>query len=202
MWMADKPLPQENLAAAIASILNCFENTEVSIRFFAMFLKTMSNEWLGIDQWRIDKFMMLVRKMTREMLVILQKSDWNVEMIEKFSNQLKQTIMQSATPRGLFMHFTDLYMEEIAKVGSWLLVSSDRIAFTIEILCFVGFWRWDYNGSRNTTARTVYLLHHHAVGCETDQERRSKCIQLFTVPKWIGSRIPREIRCLEIGESF
>lgn len=59
MWMADKPLPQEKLAEDIASLIHCFPNNEVCTIFFGTFLETMSLEWFGIDQWRIDKFMMV-----------------------------------------------------------------------------------------------------------------------------------------------
>lgn len=60
MWMADKPLPQEKLANDIASLLLCFDNVDIAIQFYGMFLQTMSKEWFGIDQWRIDKFMMVL----------------------------------------------------------------------------------------------------------------------------------------------
>lgn len=116
MWMADKPLPQENLANDIASLIHCFDNTEASLQFFAMFLKTMSTEWLGIDQWRIDKFLMLVRKVTREVMKLLQKLDWDKAVIKKFAQRLTETILAQHTQKGLFMHFTELYLEEVAKI--------------------------------------------------------------------------------------
>lgn len=59
MWMSDKPLLQENLAEDLAQLLHCFDNIDISIQFFGTFLQTMSIEWNGIDQWRIDKFMMV-----------------------------------------------------------------------------------------------------------------------------------------------
>lgn len=60
MWMSDKPLIQEKLAEDIASTVNCFCNAHMSIKFFGAFLKTMNLEWFGIDQWRMDKFMMVI----------------------------------------------------------------------------------------------------------------------------------------------
>lgn len=116
MWMADKPLNQENLATDIASLVHCFDNVEVSLQFFAMFLKTMAAEWSGIDQWRIDKFMMLVRKITRETFVLLKNNEWNKSEIKEFSKKLHETVLAPDTPKGLFMHFTELYLEEVAKV--------------------------------------------------------------------------------------
>lgn len=116
--MSDKPLPQESLASKIASLLNSFDRFESKLQFFAMFLKTMANEWTGIDQWRIDKFMMLTRKVTREMLYIIQSLDWNKEAISLFSEKLSETVLSANVPRGLFMHFTELFPEEVAKVSN------------------------------------------------------------------------------------
>lgn len=110
-------MPQESLATQLASLLHCFENGEIAVQFFGMFLKTMCNEWITIDQWRIDKFMMLVRRVTREMFVELKDNDWNADLLNKFAGQLKSTVLDSAAPRGLFMHFTEIYLEELAKVS-------------------------------------------------------------------------------------
>lgn len=120
MWMSDKPIPQENLANKIAGLLSSFDQFEASLQFFGAFLKTMAQEWNGIDQWRIDKFMMLVRKVTREVLRVLQTNNWDNESIEKLGETLTKTILGSVfhVPRGLFMHFTELFFEEVAKVSN------------------------------------------------------------------------------------
>lgn len=120
MWMSDKPLPQENLANKIAGLLHTFDQFEVSVQFFAAFLRTMANEWNSIDQWRIDKFMMLVRKVTREMLRVIENNNWIDESIEKLNDTLKKTVLGTEfhVPRGLFMHFAELFFEEVAKVSA------------------------------------------------------------------------------------
>lgn len=118
MWMSDKPLPQENLAKKIASLVCSFDRIDSSLQFFATFLKTMALEWNGIDQWRIDKFLMLVRKVTRETLRIIQSNQWNNDAIEKLGIKLRETILGTDhVPRGLFMHFVELFFEEVAKIS-------------------------------------------------------------------------------------
>lgn len=119
MWMSDKPLPQENLANKIAGLLHCFDHWQACLQFYAAFLKTMANEWNGIDQWRIDKFMMLVRRVTREFLRVLQNQNWSDEAVGGFDQVLKKTLLGSDyVPRGLFMHFSELVFEEVAKVSN------------------------------------------------------------------------------------
>ncbi len=36
----------------------------------------MQREWFGIDKLRLDKFMMLARKVLRQVYVHLQKTGW------------------------------------------------------------------------------------------------------------------------------
>lgn len=137
MWMSDKPLNQENLATKIASLLSCFDRYESSVQFFAMFLKTMALEWNGIDQWRIDKFMMLVRKMTRDMLRIIQEKNWNVEVIAELSKRLTETVLSPGTPRGLYMHFTELFFEEVSKVSNGEIEPKAVTAFLKPFIFYV-----------------------------------------------------------------
>lgn len=59
MWMSDKPLVQEELTEDLGSLIHCFPDIKVGVQFYRNFLETMCLEWFGIDQWRIDKFMMV-----------------------------------------------------------------------------------------------------------------------------------------------
>ncbi|KAG5673854.1 hypothetical protein PVAND_003865 [Polypedilum vanderplanki] len=132
MWMSDKPLVQEELAEELGSLIHCFPNIKIGIQFFQNFLETMCLEWFGIDQWRIDKFMMLVRRVTRQMLFALKNSDWDDEALKQFGIALNKTVFQmNKCPKGLIFHICDLYIEEIAKVSQGDL-SEDRTHFLIE----------------------------------------------------------------------
>jgi Nucleolar protein,Nop52 len=59
MWMSDKPLVQEELSEDLGSLVHSFPDVKIGIHFFRNFLETMCLEWFGIDQWRLDKFMMV-----------------------------------------------------------------------------------------------------------------------------------------------
>uniref|UniRef100_A0A1L8DFP8 Putative nucleolar protein n=1 Tax=Nyssomyia neivai TaxID=330878 RepID=A0A1L8DFP8_9DIPT len=118
MWMSDKPLVQEQLAEDLGALLHCFPTPEISLQFYAVFLESINREWFGIDQWRIDKFMMLVRRVTRQGLVVLRDNEWNLELVKLFRNAFKKHIFgQSHVSVGLAMHFLDIYIEEVAKVS-------------------------------------------------------------------------------------
>uniref|UniRef100_A0A182NR75 Uncharacterized protein n=1 Tax=Anopheles dirus TaxID=7168 RepID=A0A182NR75_9DIPT len=119
MWMSDKPLVQEELADSLASLVHCFDqNIPVAMQFFKAFLTTMGNEWFGIDRWRMDKFMMLVRRVTRQALVALHEAGWQKEHVEHFSNSVNETILnRDVVSYGLMNHFNDLFLNELAKVS-------------------------------------------------------------------------------------
>lgn len=118
MWMSDKPLVQENLADEIASLVRCFDDLSVALQYFGTFLETMCIEWFGIDHWRMDKFMMLVRRCTRQMLMVLHESEWPKEHVSAMMKHIEKTILDTdKAPFGLTKHFDDLLLEEIAKVS-------------------------------------------------------------------------------------
>lgn len=74
MWMSDKPLVQEELTEELGSLIHCFPDVKVGVQFFRNFLETMCLEWFGIDQWRLDKFMMV----SSEILELTLKSDVSI----------------------------------------------------------------------------------------------------------------------------
>lgn len=124
MWMADKPLFQEELAETISSLIHCFQHTGPAIKFIEGFFITMSAEWKGIDQHRLDKFLMFVRRFLRQCLVFMKQEDWNIEIVEAVSSVFQMTLLPDhlnlvkiQPPLGLVMHFTEIYLEELAKVS-------------------------------------------------------------------------------------
>lgn len=65
MWMADKPLVQEELADNIGSLVHAFAKPSQSYYFVGAFFKTMGRNHDHIDKFRIDKFLMLARRFFR-----------------------------------------------------------------------------------------------------------------------------------------
>lgn len=72
MWHSDKPLVQHACAASISRLMHYPTTTEHKLVFLRAFLRVMSKKWTQIDQWRIDKYMALMRKVLYEYLRFLQ----------------------------------------------------------------------------------------------------------------------------------
>nr|CAH7769593.1 unnamed protein product [Callosobruchus chinensis] len=118
MWMSDKPLVQEECAENIAKLIH-FPNVDTSLLFFKAGLTILNNEWNGIDQLRLDKFLMLVRRLLRQAFLLLKKHFFAHKDIEKFNAVLSSTILMplGLPALGLLMHFIEIFMEELAKVS-------------------------------------------------------------------------------------
>ena len=54
---------QEELSARICGLLKAFSDGAAALRFAAAFFATQANEWNRLDQWRMDKYMMVTMSM-------------------------------------------------------------------------------------------------------------------------------------------
>ncbi|NXA76631.1 RRP1B protein, partial [Thryothorus ludovicianus] len=136
MWMQDKPLLQEELAANISQLIHVFQNTEARHLFIQTFWQTMNREWNGIDNLRLDKFYMLMRLILRQSFEVLKRNEWNEGLVESLLQLLMKEVMDpdSNSPTGIKFHFIDIYLDELAKVGAKELTADQNLKF-IEPFC-------------------------------------------------------------------
>lgn len=116
-WMQDKALLQEELALNISKLLDCLqEQPQQCILFMKTFLITICREWPNIDKWRLDKFMMLMRKFFRRYFEWLAKNDWNQQFLQESLQIWKMNVMSiddSESPEGVKFHFASLLLDEL-----------------------------------------------------------------------------------------
>jgi ribosomal RNA-processing protein 1 len=63
LWMCDRPLPQQALAQDLADLIYVLpDNEEVVAAWLRGFWATMAREWTGVDVLRLEKFLLLVRR--------------------------------------------------------------------------------------------------------------------------------------------
>eukprot|EP00092_Neocalanus_flemingeri_P025716 GFUD01027880.1.p1 GENE.GFUD01027880.1~~GFUD01027880.1.p1 ORF type:complete len:1062 (+),score=358.52 GFUD01027880.1:60-3245(+) len=119
-WMSDKPLVQEELAENISSFVTCFQSNESSLVFIRSFFKTFGREWFGIDRWRSDKFMMFTRRFLRHIFKFVAIKEWEKGLVEKVVDIIRSDLVLcpiADTFLAFQLHFTDVFLEELAKVG-------------------------------------------------------------------------------------
>ncbi|KNC26201.1 putative ribosomal RNA processing protein 1 [Lucilia cuprina] len=172
MWYSDKPLVQEELAEQLGRLLECFEgNLQYSVDFFGAFLKTMCIEWFGIDQWRIDKFLMLARRMLRYMFKLLKNSEWSLEALEVFNKHATETVLfENVSAKGLTMHYFDIFFEELAKVSEGKISAEQVGVFVKPFVKFMATQR-DFNLISHCRTRVFYhLLYQSGLGREYSEK--------------------------------
>ncbi|KAI2661051.1 hypothetical protein H4Q32_030075 [Labeo rohita] len=130
-WMQDKPLLQEELSTKISRLLHSFRTVDSQFLYFKTFLQTMKREWNGIDILRMDKFYQLVRFVFREVFEMLKRQEWESSLVSEFLQLISAQLLQSssAAPTGFVLHILDLYMNELALVGSAELTADQNQTF-------------------------------------------------------------------------
>ncbi|XP_029926334.1 ribosomal RNA processing protein 1 homolog A-like isoform X2 [Myripristis murdjan] len=131
LWMQDKPLLQEELSKQISGLLHSFQSVDSQLLYVESFLQTFKREWTGIDRLRMDKFFQLVRFMFRQTFEMLRRKQWDSSVVSRFLELLTAQVLQSgsAAPMGLQYHILDLYMTELAAVGSAELTADQNLVF-------------------------------------------------------------------------
>lgn len=136
LWMQDLPLLQEELSTKISALLHSFRTVDSQFLYFKTFLQTMKREWNGIDRLRMDKFYQCVRFVFREVFEMLKRQDWKPSVVNEFLELISGQLLQSSSsaPSGLILHILDLYLNELALIGSATLTAEQNQTF-IEPFC-------------------------------------------------------------------
>lgn len=86
MWMADKPLPQEQLAEQISNLVPIVGiKPKILVIFVEWFFRTMAREWNWIDRFRLDKFMMVCFVKQHKNSIPLNVYEANLKCIISFA---------------------------------------------------------------------------------------------------------------------
>ncbi|KAG9473010.1 ribosomal RNA processing protein 1 homolog A-like [Eleutherodactylus coqui] len=136
MWMQDKPLLQEELALTMSHLVHALQTRPSQNLFIRCFWQTLNREWTGIDRLRLDKFYTLSRFILHQSVELLKKGDWEESLVEEFLSVLADEVLKAEAPRGVQHHLIDIYLEEVAKVGSSELHADTNLKL-IEPFCKV-----------------------------------------------------------------
>ncbi|XP_072115930.1 ribosomal RNA processing protein 1 homolog B-like [Mobula birostris] len=132
MWMQDKPLLQEELADTISRLVHTFRNLDAKFLFLETFFQTMNREWNGIDRLRLDKFYTLIRLVLREFLEELKSTGWDESVVSRFLRCVTDEVLnptKNDAPSGVRYHFIDIYLQELARVGTQQLTAEQNLKF-------------------------------------------------------------------------
>lgn len=118
MWMSDKAPVQQELALNLAKVLRSLTDSSQRARatlYVRVFFETMTREWTGLDQYRVNKYMSLIRRMLREMFRFCAACKWAPAAVGSMVEILRDVMLDTASSRitGIRLHLADIYVTEL-----------------------------------------------------------------------------------------
>ncbi|KAK2016673.1 nucleolar protein,Nop52 [Colletotrichum eremochloae] len=121
MWMCDRPVPQQNLAAELAALTACLRDDDVPV-WLSAFWETMARQWTDIDVLRMEKFLLLVRRVFAAGLRWVldaecapARADALLAVCAEFPFELEGDLRK--VPVGLRLHAVDIWVDELDRLG-------------------------------------------------------------------------------------
>ncbi|SMN21135.1 similar to Saccharomyces cerevisiae YDR087C RRP1 Essential evolutionarily conserved nucleolar protein necessary for biogenesis of 60S ribosomal subunits and processing of pre-rRNAs to mature rRNAs [Maudiozyma saulgeensis] len=133
MWFSDRPRPQQKLARQLGELFMLYaeaganDSSEILLadkafmKFSRAFWKVMCLEWFNIDRYRLDKYLLLVRRETFNQFKYLQTRNWNENLVEMYINKvLKHSPLSGSSKiyNGIPFHIIDIFLDEYERLAS------------------------------------------------------------------------------------
>ncbi|KAJ2492041.1 hypothetical protein IWW37_001755 [Coemansia sp. RSA 2050] len=122
-WLSDKPLVQQELSWELANLILVCKGSN-SVGFVRAFWETMCREWFDIDKHRIDKYLLLVRRVVFFTFRSMQQSGWDQQLVGHYL-QVYQDFAAHPTdpkvPNSSRTHLADVYVDELVRLVAALL---------------------------------------------------------------------------------
>ncbi|RLV94992.1 Ribosomal RNA-processing protein 1 [Spathaspora sp. JA1] len=118
VWFSDRPRTQERLCESLGRLYS----EVIPLSRFPLFLDAFFNviilTWPDIDQWRIDKFYLLIRRVVRHSFKRLKKENWDEKVVGEFVQVLEGAVLSGKknVPVALPYHLCDIYLDELELV--------------------------------------------------------------------------------------
>ena len=93
MWYCDRSKAQERLAENLGKLYSETVSVLLFPQFVLAFFDIISIEWPNIDQWRVDKYYLLIRRILRHNFKFLKQNNWDEELVENWVNVLHQSVL-------------------------------------------------------------------------------------------------------------
>ncbi|KAG5980957.1 hypothetical protein E4U55_003438 [Claviceps digitariae] len=126
LWMTDRPRPQQALAIELASLSFSLPPTSQPL-FLRAFWQILSKQWTHIDALRMDKFLLLVRRVFAAHVRCARENNWQGAQVDAVLEILEQEcfdVQESGGPSGsgvalgLRLHVLDLWVDEMEREGA------------------------------------------------------------------------------------
>ncbi|KAF4979611.1 hypothetical protein FZEAL_4240 [Fusarium zealandicum] len=119
LWMTDRPLPQQRLATDLAALLFTLRPA-CAIPWLRAFWAVLGAQWTGIDVLRLEKFLLLVRRVFTSHLRLARERGWKDGDVEAIVGVLAEYPFDKEgdlrkTPVGIRLHVLDIWVDELER---------------------------------------------------------------------------------------
>lgn len=116
MWMADRPAPQQRLANEIASLAEDLPDAACRPVWFAAFWDVLGQQWSSVDKLRMDKFLLLVRRVLATQLSYAMREPELEAVLKEWPFEEEGDLRK--VPLGLRLHVLDIWVDELERAGA------------------------------------------------------------------------------------
>lgn len=118
MWFSDRPRTQQKLAFDLADLVSKLKLVNV-FPFLDAFWVIMAREWEDLDQHRLDKFLMLLRRYVYAGFRRLKAEGWDRELVADYIKVAEHVPLNPSDHKvsnGIRLHVFDVYLDEISRL--------------------------------------------------------------------------------------
>ncbi|EEU36465.1 uncharacterized protein NECHADRAFT_42501 [Fusarium vanettenii 77-13-4] len=119
LWMTDRPIPQQRLAADLANLLFTLKPT-CAIPWLRGFWVVVGAGWTDIDVLRLEKFLLLVRRVFAAHVRLARERGWKdgdveaiVGVLAEYPFDVEGDLRKS--PVGIRLHALDIWVDELER---------------------------------------------------------------------------------------
>lgn len=113
VWLCDGGENQDHLTSQIGSIINKTHYKLADwIRINDTFWDIIIKEWENIDQWRMDKYYLLIRRVLNHNFKYLHNKNWDNKAIKQFNTMMLKPLNITKN-YAIPYHLCDVYLDEL-----------------------------------------------------------------------------------------
>ncbi|KAH8130531.1 hypothetical protein ACSS6W_002014 [Trichoderma asperelloides] len=121
LWMTDRPRPQQALAADLANLLFGLQPACVE-PWLAAFWSVLGTQWPHIEALRLDKFLLLVRRVFGAHVRLVKEQGYKGALTEQvvgvFARWCFDAEDEEKVALGLRLHVLDVWVDELEREGA------------------------------------------------------------------------------------
>lgn len=121
LWMTDRPRPQQALASDLANLVSDLQSACVE-PWLAAFWSVLGTQWPHIEALRLDKFLLLVRRVFSAHVRIVKEQGYKGALTEQvvgvFAKWCFDAEDEEKVALGLRLHVLDVWVDELEREGA------------------------------------------------------------------------------------